>query len=108
MKRFDNSEVPIEAVVKWLKHDKDTAQAKLKQLIKYTKALEQKVAFYEKAAKEGELGKYTPLKLEYEALKADYRKSNWYKSLQGEIRVLRMNNMSLRKKLKEIENSKEL
>ena len=108
MMKSDNPEVPIEAVVKWLKHDRDVAQAKLKQLIKYTKALEQKVKFYEKAAQEGNLDKYTMLKIEYNALRSDYEKSNWYKSIQGEIRALRNNNISLWKKIKELENSKEL
>lgn len=108
MRKSDNPEVPIEAVVKWLKHERDTAQAKLKKLIPYTKALEQKVAWYEKAAKEGNLDKYTMLKMEYNALRSDYEKSNWYKSIQGEIRALRNNNISLWKKIKELENSKEL
>ncbi len=49
MNKEMNPDVPIEAVVKWLVRERDTAKAKLEQLTGYTKALEFRVMEMEAA-----------------------------------------------------------
>lgn len=43
------NDIPIEGVLKWLKHERDELQWKLDQLIPYTKSLEKKVDSLEKS-----------------------------------------------------------
>ena len=71
--RVDNSDVPLEAVVKWLAKEKDMYKRKLEILVPYTKSLELRLKAYEADA--GSYSKATgDMRQNYESQIASIRK----------------------------------
>ena len=98
-----NPDVPLEAVLKWLKKDRDKLQAKLDMLVPYTKRLEKKLETQrveierEKDAEIAKLRKQLEntdkqwkLQMHDNAqLIKDYKQSEWYKCLKKQNKSLR-------------------
>ena len=111
--------VPIEAVLKYIKQDRDKYKAKLDQIVPYTKSLEQKVKILQRELdkydgypeqmreirKENErlvkenyrLTKENEIALrELKAFRTDYRESEWFKQLSENRERLKKTNRRLK------------
>lgn len=124
------NDIPLEAVLKYIKKERDKYKAKLENLVPYTKALEQKVkdlddiisdkekriADLEKRLEENEIkkGEYNQaihdnkfMKEELDAFRKDYRKTEWYKQLEDARKALRADNKKLRETLMIVGNKRQ-
>ena len=87
-----NQDVPLEAVLKYIKQDRDKYKAKLDELIPYTKSLEKKVKVLEEDGVEDAKklknkmalleARNIGLEAELKALRTNYKQSEWYKDLK--------------------------
>ena len=110
---MNNSDIPIEAAVKWLIRERDRYKEKLEQLIPYTKSLEKKLFDKEREIEQEHDSLLTKqdkriteltnqresLKAELEAFRSDFKQTQWYIQLDGDRNRLRKENKALRKAL---------
>ena len=115
-KKKMNEDIPLEAVLKYIKEDRDRYKAKLERLEPYTKELERTIAELKellsapdvhtawqriaelrreninlRARKEKKDREYEALLLENNRLQQGYHDTDWYKKLHEENRRLREN-----------------
>jgi len=93
-----NKTVPLEGAVKYLIKERDHYKEKLEQIVPYTKSLEQKLSDTE-SRHEKQVAVYKELvknlKKENEALRKDYKKSDWFAGIDEERINLRRKVMEL-------------
>ena len=101
-----NEDLPLEAVLKYIKRDRDKYKAKLERLIPYTKSLEERLerasdARFNELIKENVNLKSANdgLKKENAALRAEYRKSGWFIGLEKRDAALAKENAFLKQEL---------
>lgn len=112
-----NHNIPLEAVVKYLAKERDNYKQRLDQIVPYTKSLEEKIRRYEecfeKASEDPKDVSFLKtqlllIKTENRMLIKEYKKSNWYKSLEGKINKVCMENLSLRRALTALKDENKL
>lgn len=110
-----NNEVPLEAVLKYIKKSRDEYKEKLETLIPYAKSLEERLsslteeyealkqAFEENKVSKAELGLVKCIKNENDAMRAelssfrkDYKATQWYKQMKEDRNKVYEQNKKLR------------